>query len=44
MESSVPGRAAKIARKLKEPEAFWVQLALRDLLRREKINFEVYVA
>ncbi len=38
-----PSRAVKIARKLNEPEAFWIQLALRDLLRRERINLEVSV-
>ncbi len=39
-----PGRAAKIARKLGEPEAFWIKLALQDLLRKEKINLAVSVA
>lgn len=38
-----PSRAAKIARKLKEPEAFWIQLALQDLLRKESIDLEVSV-
>ncbi len=39
-----PGRAAKIARKLGEPEAFWIKLALQDLLRKEKNNLAVSVA
>ncbi len=39
-----PGRAAKIAGKLGEPEAFWIKLALQDLLRKEKINLSVSVA
>ena len=38
-----PGRAAKIARKLDEPEAFWIKLALQDLLRKEKIDLVVSV-
>ncbi len=39
-----PKRASKIARTLKEPEAFWVQLALQDLLNKEKIYLHVSVA
>jgi len=39
-----PGRAAKIAKKIKEPVAFWVQLALQDTLRREHLNLAVSVA
>ncbi|MEI8346638.1 MAG: helix-turn-helix transcriptional regulator [Pseudomonadota bacterium] len=39
-----PGRAAKIAKKIKEPEAFWVQLALQDELNKEKLDLRVEVA
>ncbi len=39
-----PSRAAKIARRLKEPEAFWIQLALQDLLRKESIDLDVSVS
>ena len=38
-----PSRAAKIARKLGEPESFWVQLALQDMLRREDLNLVVSI-
>ena len=38
-----PSRAAKIARKLGEPESFWVQLALQDLLRKENLNLVVSI-
>ena len=38
-----PGRAAKIARQLGEPESFWVQLALQDLLRKENLNLVVSI-
>ncbi|MCP5008210.1 MAG: helix-turn-helix transcriptional regulator, partial [Planctomycetes bacterium] len=30
-----PGRAAKIAKKLKEPIAFWVQLSFQDTTKKE---------
>ena len=39
-----PGRAAKIAKKLGEPIAFWVQLALQDMLITEKLDLSVSVA
>jgi transcriptional regulator with XRE-family HTH domain len=39
-----PKRAAKIAKILKEPEAFWVQLALQDLLNKDDIKLHVSVA
>lgn len=39
-----PKRATYIAKKLKEPIAFWVQLALQDALEREKIKLKVSVA
>jgi len=39
-----PGRAARIAKILKEPEAFWVKLALQDLLRKERIDLAVSVS
>ena len=38
-----PSRAAKIARQLGEPESFWVQLALQDLLRKENLNLVVSI-
>lgn len=38
-----PGRAAKIARQLGEPESFWVQLTLQDMLRKEKLNLVVSI-
>lgn len=38
-----PSRAAKIARKLDEPESFWVQLALQDMLRKEDLNLVVSI-
>ena len=38
-----PNRAAKIAKKLKQPEKFWIQLALQDLIRREKLDYAVSV-
>ena len=39
-----PSRAAKIARLIKEPESFWIRLALQDTLRKENLNFTVSVA
>ena len=39
-----PNRAAKIARKLGEPESFWVQLALQDMLRKDDLNLVVTIA
>ncbi|MXW79281.1 MAG: XRE family transcriptional regulator, partial [Gemmatimonadetes bacterium] len=38
-----PSRAAKIAGKLGEPESFWVQLALQDMLRKENLNLVVSI-
>ena len=45
-ERKIPsaGRAAKIAAKLNEPIAFWVQLALQDMLKTEKLDLSVSVA
>jgi transcriptional regulator with XRE-family HTH domain len=39
-----PSRAMEIAEKIGEPKAYWVQLALQDKLREEKINLVVTVA
>ena len=39
-----PTRAAQIARKLKEPESFWVQLALQDHLNEAGLDLKVSVA
>jgi transcriptional regulator with XRE-family HTH domain len=39
-----PSRAAKIARKLGEPESFWVQLSLQDMLWKEDLNLVVSIA
>jgi transcriptional regulator with XRE-family HTH domain len=39
-----PDRAAKIARKLKEPESYWVQLALQDQLNHIGLKLKVSVA
>ena len=38
------GRAASIAKKLKEPEGYWVQLALQDHLDNAGIKLKVSVA
>lgn len=39
-----PERAAKIAKKLKEPPAHWIQLALQDQLNELGIKLKVSVA
>ncbi len=39
-----PGRTAKIAKKLKEPIAFWVQLSFQDAIRKEDLKLKVSVA
>ncbi len=39
-----PSRAVQIAKKMGEPPAFWVQLALQDKLNEEKIHYKVTVA
>lgn len=39
-----PERAAKIARRLKEPESFWIQISLQDQMRKAGLNFKVSVA
>ena len=36
-----PTRAAKIAKKLGMLEISWVQMAIQDQLRKDKLNFEV---
>jgi transcriptional regulator with XRE-family HTH domain len=38
-----PRRAAKIADRLGEPIAFWVQLALQDMLKTEALDLQVSV-
>ena len=38
-----PSRAVMIARKLREPEAYWVQLSIQDKLREEDIHLKVTV-
>ena len=38
-----PERAAKIAKKLKEPLAYWVSLALKDQLRKANIDLDIEV-
>lgn len=38
-----PNRASKIAKKLGEPIAFWVQLALQDMVRKEKLHLMISV-
>ena len=39
-----PERASLIARKLKEPESYWVQLALQDQLNQIGLKLKVSVA
>ncbi|MFH2059279.1 MAG: helix-turn-helix transcriptional regulator [Pseudomonadota bacterium] len=39
-----PKRAAKIASQIGQPEIFWIQLALQDILRKEDLNYQVTVA
>ncbi len=39
-----PSQAAKIAQKLGEPIAFWVQLAFQDMLKMEKLDLVVSVS
>ncbi len=34
-------RAARIAKKLREPEDFWIKLALQDILRSQDFHYEV---
>jgi len=38
-----PSRAAKIAKKLGEPESFWVQLAIQDMLNKEELDLVVSI-
>ncbi|MFQ5965044.1 MAG: helix-turn-helix transcriptional regulator [Candidatus Scalinduaceae bacterium] len=38
-----PGRAAKIAKKLREPIAFWIQLSFQDIIRKEELKLKVSV-
>lgn len=38
-----PLRAASIAKKLEEPIAFWVQLALQDTIKKENLDLKVSV-
>ena len=37
-------RALKIARKIKMPKKTWIELALQDTLRKEKLNYTVSVS
>lgn len=37
-------RAAKVAKILKEPENYWIQIALQDQLRQSGLDFVVSVA
>lgn len=39
-----PRRAAIIANQIKQPEQFWIQLALQDMLRQEQLDYKVSVA
>jgi len=39
-----PSRAMEIAKKIGEPEAYWIQLALQDKFREEEIDLVVTVA
>ncbi len=39
-----PDRAARIAKALKEPIAYWVTLALQDLLNEQKLNLVINVS
>lgn len=39
-----PSRAMEIAKKIGEPEAYWIQLALQDKFREEEIDLIVTVA
>ena len=39
-----PSRAAKIAKLIGEPEKFWIQLSLQDMLRQESLDYRVSVA
>ena len=39
-----PKRAATLAKKLKQPEAYWIQLALQDTLIKDQLNYTVSVA
>lgn len=36
-----PDRASRIAKKLHEPEDFWIKLALQDILRSQNFHYEV---
>lgn len=39
-----PERAARVARQIGEPEAYWIQLALNDELKSKSLNFDVKVS
>jgi transcriptional regulator with XRE-family HTH domain len=39
-----PERASRIAKKLNEPESYWVQLALQDQLNEAGLKFKVSIA
>lgn len=39
-----PGRAAKIARQIGEPEAYWVELALKDELKACNLKLNISVS
>jgi transcriptional regulator with XRE-family HTH domain len=36
-----PARAQQIAKKLNEPAQFWVEIAIQDMLRSQKLNYIV---
>jgi transcriptional regulator with XRE-family HTH domain len=38
-----PSRAARIAKCIKEPESTWINLALQDMMRKEKLNYKVTI-
>jgi len=39
-----PKRAANIGRKLGEPEGYWIQLAIQDMLRVANLDYKVSIA
>ena len=39
-----PSRAAKIAKLIEQPESFWIQLGLQDMLRQGQLDYKVSIA
>jgi transcriptional regulator with XRE-family HTH domain len=39
-----PSRAVKIAHLIDQPEKFWIQLSLQDMLRQDSLDYKVSVA